>query len=237
MEGHGLTSLVVLGVISWTTAFLFIRKMCPKRSFGFCNRLVSTIHATIAVTLASLSVEDWRCPVCPLAAQSSPQQMKALAVSLSYLIYDLICCLFDKQFSLDNFFHHLVSIIGIVAGLAYQRCGSEMAAALWITEVSSPFLHLREILKELGYKDTDLNLAADISFAAIFSVARMGGGPYLAYVTLSAHNPFIIKGMAVGLQLVSTFWFYKIARMVMYKLTKRTTSATKEADINHKREY
>lgn len=48
-------------------------------------------------------------------------QMKALAVSLSYLIYDLICCLFDKQFSLDNVFHHLVSIVGIGAGLSYQR--------------------------------------------------------------------------------------------------------------------
>jgi hypothetical protein len=36
-------------------------------------------------------------------------------------------------------------------------------AALWITEISSPFLHLRELLKELGYRDTDLNLAADVS--------------------------------------------------------------------------
>jgi len=43
------------------------------------------------------------------------------------------------------------------------KCGSEMVAALWITEISSPFLHLREILKEIGYRDTDLNLAADVS--------------------------------------------------------------------------
>lgn len=47
-------------------------------------------------------------------------QMKTLAVSLSYLIYDLICCLFDNHVSLDNSVHHLVSIIGIGAGLAYQ---------------------------------------------------------------------------------------------------------------------
>nr|XP_008389830.1 uncharacterized protein LOC103452117 isoform X2 [Malus domestica] len=189
-----IASMVVLGVISWTTAFLFIRKMLPKRSFDFCNRLVSTVHATVAVTLASLSVQDWNCPVCPLASTSSPRQMKAL-------------------------------IVGIGAGLSYQKCGSEMVAALWITELSSPFLHIRELLKELGYRDSDLNLAADILFAVIFTVARMGGGPYLTYVTLSANNPFIIKAMAVGLQLVSAFWFYKIARMVKYKLTKRTTTA------------
>lgn len=42
--------------------------------------------------------------------------------------------------------------------------GSELVAALWVTELSSPFLHLRELLKELGYRDTDLNLAADVSY-------------------------------------------------------------------------
>ncbi|KAJ8762333.1 hypothetical protein K2173_007491 [Erythroxylum novogranatense] len=218
--------IIVYGVVSWTTLFLFFRKLLPKRSFEFCNRLVSTVHATLAVTLAALTVQDWRCPVCPFASKSSPSQMRALAVSVSYLIYDMVCCFFDKRFNLDNAVHHLVSIVGIGAGLAYQKCGSEMVAALWITELSSPFLHLRELLKELGYRDTELNLAADILFAAIFSFARMVGGPYLTYVTLTAQNPFIIKATALGLQLVSAFWFYKIVRMVKYKLQK--WSGTKE---------
>lgn len=220
---ESIRNVVVSGVISWSTAFVLIRKAFPKRSFEFCNRLVSTIHAVLAVTLASLSVEDWSCPVCPLASNSSPKQMKALAVSLSYLIYDLICCLFDKKVNVDNSVHHLVSIVGIGAGLAYGKCGSEMAAALWITEISSPFLHLRELLKELGYRDTDLNLTVDILFALIFTIARMICGPYLTYVTLKARNPLIIQAMAMSLQLVSAFWFYKIARMVKYKLTKRST--------------
>ncbi|KAF3669300.1 putative protein YeeZ-like [Capsicum annuum] len=178
------------------------------------------------VTLASLSVQDWSCPVCPLASKSSPKQRKALAVTAAYLIYDFVCCLFDKQVKIDNLIHHLVCIVGIGAGLAYKLCGSEMVAALWITEISSPFLHLRELLKELGYRDTDLNFAADVLFAIIFTIARMIGGPYLSYVTLSADNPIIIKAMALGLQLVSVFWFYKIARMVMYKLSRRSKSTT-----------
>ncbi|GKU89993.1 hypothetical protein SLEP1_g4054 [Rubroshorea leprosula] len=219
-----IVNLIVVGVISWSVAFLLVRKILSKRSFEFCNRIVSSIHATLAVTLASLTVEDWSCPVCPLASKSSPRQRQTLAITVSYLIYDLICCAFDKRVNLDNTIHHLVSIIGIGAGLVYEKCGSEQVAALLITEISSPFLHLRELLKELGYRDTDLNLAADITFAIIFSVARMVGGPYLTYVTLTAENPLLIKAMAVGLQLVSAFWFYKIARMVTYKLTKRTSS-------------
>ncbi|XP_009611757.1 uncharacterized protein LOC107799721 [Nicotiana tabacum] len=217
-------SLVLLGVISWTTLFLLIRKVFPKRSFDFCNRLVSTVHASLAVILASLSVQDWSCPLCPVASKSSPKQMRALAMTAAYLIYDFVCCLFDKNVKIDNLIHHLVCVIGIGAGHAYERCGSEMVATLWITEISSPFLHLRELLKELGYRDTDLNFAADVLFAVIFSIARMIGGPYLAYVTLSADNPILIKAMALGLQLVSAFWFYKIVRMVMYKFSRRTKS-------------
>lgn len=71
-----LRNIVALGVISWSTLFVLIRKTCPKRSFEFCNRIVSTIHAIMAVTFASLSVEHWNCPVCPLASNSSPKQVK-----------------------------------------------------------------------------------------------------------------------------------------------------------------
>ncbi|XP_020251496.1 transmembrane protein 136-like [Asparagus officinalis] len=223
MEDY-IIKLIFSATISWATTFIIIRKLFSHRSFDFCNRIVSTIHAIFGVCLASLSVQDWRCPVCPLASKSSPWQMKTLAVTVAYMIYDLICCHIGKRVNLDNSVHHLVSIVGIGAGLAHQKCGSEMVAALWITEISSPILHMRELLKEIGYHDTDLNLAVDVLFAFIFSFARMIGGPYLTYVTLTADNPMLIKMMAMGLQLVSIFWFCKIARMVRYKLTKRMTS-------------
>ncbi|KAG6500316.1 TLC domain-containing protein 5-like [Zingiber officinale] len=215
---------VTSGVLFWSTTFLLVRSLFRHRSFDFSNRVVSAIHAVVAVSFASFSVQDWSCPLCPLASRSSPLQMKALAVTLSYLIYDLVCCLFDRNPKTDNSIHHVVSIVGIGAGLAYEMCGSEMVASMWITEISSPFLHMRELLKELGHRDTDLNFTVDVLFAAIFSLARMVGGPYLTYVTLKADNPLLIKAMALGLQLVSAFWFYKILKMFRYKIAKRRTT-------------
>ncbi|GMI91283.1 hypothetical protein like AT1G35180 [Hibiscus trionum] len=219
-EEYDVVCLTVLGVISWATLFVFIRIIFSQRSFGFCTRIVSTIHAISALILASLSVQDWSCPVCPLASASSPKQRQALAATLGYFIYDLICCFFGGGSSFDNTFHHLVCIVGIAAGFAFRKCGSEQVATLFILESSTPFLHARELLKELGYRETNLNLAADITFAVIFSVARMVGGPYLLFLALSANNPILIKAMGAGLQLVSAFWFYKIVKMVKYKLSK-----------------
>lgn len=34
---------------------------------------------------------------------------------------------------------------------------------------------------------------SQVAFAVVFSLARMVGGPYLCYVTLTADNPFLIK--------------------------------------------
>lgn len=135
--------------------------------------------------------------------------MKALAVTLSYMVYDAACCHLNGDVRLDNTVHHLVSIVGIGAGLAYQRCGTEMVASQFVTEISSPLLHLREMLKEFGVRDTGLNLLVDVLFA-----------PYLTYSTVTADNPILIKAMATGLQLVSAYWFLRILRMVRYKLGK-----------------
>ncbi|TVU22538.1 hypothetical protein EJB05_32245 [Eragrostis curvula] len=226
MEGQEISSGTVVswvasGVVLWSTAFVLVRGLFPKRSYDFCNRAVSTMHAVAAVCLACLSVADWSRPVRPLAAASTPSQMKALAVTLSYMVYDAACCHLHGDVRLDNTVHHLVSIVGIGAGLAYRRCGTEMVASLLITEISSPLLHLREMLKEFGVRDTDLNLLVDVLFAVTFSAARMGFGPYLTYVTVTADNPLLIKAMATGLQLVSAYWFLRILRMVRYKLGKK----------------
>lgn len=216
---------VMAGVVAWSAAFIIIRMAMLKRSFDFCNRLVSLMHVGVALWMASASVKDWRHPLQPLASPSSPLQIRALAVSLSYFIYDFFCCLFDSHISVSNCIHHTVSILGLLGGISYGVCGTELVGSLLLTEISSPFLHMRELLKELGYKDTNLNLINDICFAFIFTFARLIIAPYLTFATLKANNPFIIKGTALGLQVVSIFWFYKIVRMVYYKLVKRRKGA------------
>ncbi|CAN7124702.1 unnamed protein product [Brassica rapa subsp. narinosa] len=215
-------NIAVFGVISWGLIFILLRRIFSNYSFDFSTRIVSALHATVVVVLATLTIQDWSCPVCPTASTSTIQQMETMAFSLSYMIYDLICSHFDQVISIDNAVHHSICILGFVAGLCSRECGSEIVAALWIGEISTPFLNLRVILKEIGYRDTDLNLAADVCFAIIFSLARMVGGPYLVYVTISADSPFLIKAVALGLQLVSAFWFYKILKMMRYKLIKKS---------------
>ncbi|XP_019156083.1 PREDICTED: transmembrane protein 136-like isoform X2 [Ipomoea nil] len=221
---HIITTLV-LSLVSWETLFRFTTRFLSNRSFVFCNRIISIIHASLAVTLASLSVQDWTCPFCPLASKASPLQ--TMVISLGYMVHDLVCCLYYEEIKGSDVLHHLVTCIGLGTGLLYQMCGSELVGALWVSEISGPFDDLRVILKELGYRDTNLNLAVDICFAVIFSIARMIGSTYLMYLTVSAHNnPILIKAMSVGLQTVSTFWFYRLVRFWTFKFSNITKSKT-----------
>lgn len=215
---------VVVGVVAWTVTFIGVRKILWKRSFDFCNRVVSLIHVAVALWLCSVSVEDWKHPLQPLASPAAPLQIRALSMSLSYFIYDFGCCLFDSSISVSNCIHHLVSILGLGVGVVYATCGSELTGCLWLMEISNPFMHMRELLKELGYKDSRLSILNDICFAFIFTLARLMVGPYLVYLTITANNPLIVKVTSVGLQVVSIFWFYKIAKMVQYKIAKAKKS-------------
>ncbi|KAL9426821.1 hypothetical protein AB3S75_033576 [Citrus x aurantiifolia] len=165
------------------------QKNLPKSLFRLLQSSSFYNSCNFSYNVDLASVQDWRCPVCPLASNSSHRQMQTLAWTLAYLIYDLVCCLFDQRVNVDNTIHHLISIVGIGASLIYEK-------------ISSPFLHCREMLKELGYRDTGLILTADVTFAAIFTFARMVCEPYLTYLTPSARNPIINKAMALGLQLV-----------------------------------
>lgn len=66
---------VVVGVGAWTVTFMGVRKILSKRSFDFCNRVVSLIHVAVALWLCSVSVKDWKHPLEPLASPAAPLQV------------------------------------------------------------------------------------------------------------------------------------------------------------------
>lgn len=218
-----------LGFCAWTAAFVVVRALLPKRSHDFCNRVVSLIHVAVSLLLSSLSVQDWHRIFWPLGAPPSPMQMLTMRVSLAYFVYDFFCCLFDSPIDRSNFVHHIVSISSLAYSVFYKKCGTEIVMCLWLSELSNPFMHARELLKELGLKETTLALANDVCFALVFGIARIGLGPYLVYLTVFADNPIPVKVGALGIQFVSIFWFYKIARLAIYKLSRGKKPPIKKA--------
>ncbi|CAM6083246.1 unnamed protein product [Calypogeia fissa] len=215
------TQGLLVGIVAWSAGFVIVRSLLKKRSWDFCNRCISVVHVFVAVFLCMASVKDWSRPLDGIGGPSSRLQMRAITVSLSYFIYDFFCCLLDVPIDYSNAVHHLITIMGLAFGYYKATCGPELVACLWLMELSNPFMHARALLKEFGVKDTPLNTLNDLSFVIVFTFARLLVGPYVVYSTLTAQSPFAVKFGAVGIQVVSVFWFYKIARMVLYKLKSK----------------
>ncbi|KAG0622554.1 hypothetical protein M758_3G106400 [Ceratodon purpureus] len=208
-------------VAAWALTYVLTRLSLPARSKDFCNRCVSLIHVVVSVYFCNNSVADWSRPLDGVGAASTYPQMLALTVSLAYFIYDTICCAVELPFSWEMLIHHALTILGLAYGYVRQISGTELVACLILMEVSNPFMHGRELIKELKLKDSSLSLANDVIFALIFTVARIFIGPVVVYkCVVSPTSPFAVKVGAVGIQVVSLLWFYKIARMVVYKLSK-----------------
>ncbi|GBG59323.1 hypothetical protein CBR_g32335 [Chara braunii] len=178
----------------WTGIFLLLRFVLLRaRTYDFCNRAVSICHVVAAVILSMRSVEDPLDPLAKVGGPNSPKQMLALNVSLGYFIYDFFGCFFDLKIDVPNAIHHIFSILGLAFGLWRERCGTELIACLWLMELSSPCMHSRIFLKELGYKDTTLSLVNEVIFALVFTFARMVVGPVVVAATLTSNSALGVK--------------------------------------------
>jgi len=108
---------------------------------------------------------------------------------------------------------------GVLYGLAANICGTEMTAALILTEITTPLLHARYFFKP--YRDLTPTTAAlygilNKLFAVIFLVARCVAGPILTYKTITnTATPGLIKVGAMGVQAVSYFWAIRILKIAL----------------------
>lgn len=97
--------------------------------------------------------------------------------------------------------------------------GAELTASLLISECSGPFMHFRQMGKELGLADHPIMAVNDAIFALVFTVARIVFGPPLVYLTIAAGSPLPVQIGGVGLMLVSAYWWILIVRMAARKLS------------------
>eukprot|EP00884_Botryococcus_braunii_P006540 jgi/Botrbrau1/15888/Bobra.40_1s0071.1 len=208
----------------WTSAFVLIRYgLLPHHSADFSNRFVSLLHALVTVPLA---IAAMRSPVfASFGQRTSDSELRVLTMSLGYFVYDTICCsLID--FDLPSFIHHLCTILGLSVGVCLRKSGGELTACLLLMEMSNPFLHLRYMLKESRMESSSFAVLNDMAFAVSFIICRVLIGPLVVYHTLtcSSSSTFVKVG-GLGVQLVSLFWFYKVAQTLRRKFKQRLKGA------------
>eukprot|EP00899_Mesostigma_viride_P015592 jgi/Mesvir1/24033/Mv10771-RA.1 len=225
------TALVPVGqyMLLFSLCFCLCRLLLRERSHGFVNRVVSIIHAIISCVLACLSVEDWSDLFGGIGGPNNAAQLLCMQVSLGYFIYDFVCCFFETPLDMITQVHHVLAIAGLAYGVTHGKSGSELVLCLAVIEVSNPMMHTRWCLRELGRKTTPLALANEMLFVLLYFVGRIVIGPMIVYhCVLSETIHIVVKIGAIGIQLVSLFWFYKILCVAIRKFSPDKKGKAKE---------
>ncbi|KAL0047282.1 hypothetical protein WJX82_011596 [Trebouxia sp. C0006] len=168
-----------ISTAAWAAVFVIINAIIlRRRSLGFNNRLVSFLHALVALVLCPAAL-NWQHPLSGFGQTTTNYQRSVMNLSLGYFTYDMLCCLYiDLDFA--NVVHHLCTMLGLAVGVCNGVSGAELTFCLLLMEVSNPFLHGRFLMK--------------IAFAVSFFICRLLIGPAVIYYTLICPtSPMIVK--------------------------------------------
>merc|ERR1711934_233215 len=102
-------------------------------------------------------------------------------------------------------------MLGLAYGAIQGVSGRELVMCVFLMELSSPWLHVRFMLKELEqkrlFRSPALTALSDVCFAGSFIGARFGlGFPLTYYVVASPSVDPVVKLGALGIAGVSLFW-------------------------------
>jgi len=232
VNAHDVALRAAIFCAGWSLLLIVFMLLLPNKSFEYTNRLVSIAHAVLCVVMFAPDVMQGQ-----WSGYAAPNDLKTtwkVLVCVGYFIYDTACVPFldDK---LANLFHHMTGIYCAAINLAMGHGIRMFTACMGCMELSTPFLHLRGILREEGLRDHWAFTAVEAAFAAIFVYTR---GPFATLSLVTALQLYwqgritvwqLLPG--VILWLVSTVWLFKVVRILVATFTgARSKRAQKAPD-------
>ena len=160
-----------------------------------------------------------------------PNQMygNMIMISSAYLTWDIIKHLsMDKwsQSYRENFYHHLVSFVGINGTLICGFGAPSIAALLLLTEISSVFLSTRNLVDRKYHSEWWLQLII-LTFFVTYTMFRIVMAPFSlknSYEEVTTYwdrrngfeNAAVVTscGLNIVLTGMNIYWYYFIVRLV-----------------------
>ena len=93
---------------------------------------------------------------------------------------------------------------------------------LTVYEISTIFLSLTQMLRDIGLKQHALTSIFENVFAFTFTVLRIGWGSFIIGYLIEEEEkcPLLIKIMLIAFQFLNYFWFYLIIRIFLHRSKK-----------------
>ena len=136
-------------------------------------------------------------------------------ISMGYFFYDTFAMILTNTHDTFILIHHSLVISGIYVCLLTNIAATDIMAGFFISEVSNPFMHIKEIMKTLGLSSTRFFLWNEISFYVIYLIFRIPVGIPIVYdICISETSPIFMKFVAFCILLQSLKWSYTMINIL-----------------------
>ena len=195
-------------------------------------KVTAIIHAAYCAVKAYQALGNNTLPP-NLFAKGSQEAKQLVNVTAGFFIADLILCVILLEEHGIEFVVHALSALGGSVYVSLTGVGFDYLLNLLLFEASTPFLHIRSLLLEYGYKETLIAKVNNVMLLLTFAYFRLWKGipvtARLCWTLLSEQqlSPaatafFIFAGFSMtGLNI---YWFGKMLRSA----TKMIRSEKKE---------
>ena len=164
--------VLCMSVAFWTV--LFAQVCCfihpnlgtAEKNWDVRNRVVSFAHGLLVIAYSSIRLTS----EMNYGAENSHFENVMINISMGYFVYDTLCMIFTNTHSTFILIHHALVISGIYCCLVFNIAATDIMAGFFISEVSNPFMHIKEIMKTLNLTTTRFFLWNEISFYIIYMI-------------------------------------------------------------------
>ena len=148
---------------------LFKEEPSKADNLDLRNRIVSIIHGTSALGAGAYHFIQGgaECGVLNTSLQRA-----VLCFSLSYFTYDLVCMWIEGILDKAMMIHHPLCLLGLFIPLYENISGMECMLAIFLSEISNPMMHIRQILRISGRRYTKAYEITEVTFISLYFYAR-----------------------------------------------------------------
>jgi hypothetical protein len=170
---------IAVGFVAWSALYSVIRMLPNSMLFkeepskadnlDLRNRIVSIIHGTSALCAGAYHFIQGgaECGVLNTSLQRA-----VLCFSLSYFTYDLVCMWIEGILDKAMMIHHPLCLLGLFIPLYENISGMECMLAIFLSEISNPMMHIRQILRISGRRYTKAYEITEVTFISLYFYAR-----------------------------------------------------------------
>jgi hypothetical protein len=185
------------------------------------NRIVSLVHGIMCIVCCFYDLTYVK---NEYGSENVGIENFNLVMSLGYFLYDTLAMQYYGLLDSPMLFHHSICCLGFYLSVCFNASAPEILAGMYISEISNPVMHVRLIIRNLGYRHTATYEVCEYSYILLYIYYRLLKGLFIVYstITCTVGHP-LIKLIAIGMAVQSYFYVIRMVTILKSRYKEMST--------------